>query len=225
MPNLQDVVIIDIPSGNCAVCQNADGLVVNTIVAEPTDPTPRPGFYLVGIELNTPVSIGCRWNGTQFLDAQGNVLVPDVPEVRCAMVNENSFVDNFALAQINQPFVYQNYTLIPLVYPSEEPIIEPIVGIGFYWDGTNFVLPQTNISAVLQIEKSNKTAEFLNKIIQGDKNNNNPIPYGFVNKIILGDDFDKLEVVNVLNTFEIGQKISNTNSFDNCPTITNVIQG
>lgn len=217
MPNLQDIIIIDIPSGNCAVCRNEDGLVINTIVAEPNDPTPRPNSYLISIELNTPVSIGCRWNGKNFLDAQGNVLVPDVPETRCAMVNTNSYVTGFALAQINAPFVYGDTTLVPITN-------EEIVGVGFYWDGTTFVLPQTNTAAILQIEKSNKTAEFLNTIIQGQKNNLNPIPYGFVNKVILGDDFDELEVIKVLNTFEIGQKISNTNSFNNCPTITNVIQ-
>lgn len=217
MPNLQDVIIIDIPSGNCAVCRNADGLVVNIIVADPTDPTPRQGFYLIGIELNTPVTVGCRWDGKNFLDAQGNVLVPDVPETRCAIVNTNSYVTGFALAQINAPFIYENNLLVPVTD-------EYIVGIGFYWNGITFLLPQNNTKAILQIEKSDKTLEFLNTIIQGEKTIENPIPYGFVTKVTLGDYFDKLEVVNVLNTFEIGQKISNTNSFDNCPTITNVIQ-
>lgn len=218
MSNLQDVIIIDIPSGNSAVCRNTDGLVVNIIVADPTDPTPRPNSYLIGIELNTPVTIGCRWNGKNFLDAQGNVLVPDVPETRCAMVDTNSYVTGFALAQINVPFVYGDTTLVPVTN-------EEIVGVGFYWTGTEFLLPENNIKVVLQVDKSNKTLEFLNTIIQGEKISGNLIPYGFVNKITLGDYFDELEVVNVLNTFEIGQKISNTNSFDDCPTITNVTQG
>lgn len=218
MPNLQDVIIIDIPSGNCAVCRNTDGLVVNVIVADPTDPTPRPGFYLIGIELNTPVSTGCRWDGKNFLDAQGNVLVPDVPETRCAMVDTNSYVTGFALAQINAPFIYENSLLIPVTD-------EYIVGIGFYWDGTIFSLPQNNIKAVLQIEKSDKTLKFLNTIIQGEKTIENPIPYGFVTKATQGNYFDELEVVNVLNTFEIGQKISNTNSFDISPIIIDVMQG
>ena len=30
-------------------------------------------------------------------------------------------------------------------------------------------------------------------------------------------------IIGAVNIFEIGQKISNTNSFDNCPTIINVI--
>lgn len=137
MPNLQDVIIIDIPSGNCAVCQDSDGLVVNTIVADSADPTPRPGFYLIGIELNTPVTVGCRWDGSKFLDAQGDVLVPNVPETRCAMVNTDSYVDDFALAQINKPFVYNNYTLVPI---KEGEIVE----VGFYWDGTNFFPPEIN---------------------------------------------------------------------------------
>jgi len=217
MPNLQDVIIIDIPSGNCAVCRNSDGLVVNTIVADLTDPTPRPGFYLVSIELNTPVSIGCRWNGTQFLDANGNVLVPDVPETRCAMVDTNSYVDGFALAQIDSPFIYKNHTLVPLTD-------EQVVGIGFYFTGTELVLPENNLKVSLQIEKSNKTLEFLNTVIQGEKQGENPIPYGFVNKATLGTDFNEIEVINVLNTFELGQKISNTNLFEGCPTITNVTQ-
>ena len=218
MQNLQDIIIIDIPSGNCAVCQDFNGLVVNTIVAEPNDPTPRPGFYLVSIELNTPVTNGCRWDGTNFLDAQGNVLVPDVPETRCAVVNTENYVTGFALAQINAPFIYENSVLVPVTN-------EEVVGIGFYWDITTFLLPQNNIKAVLQIEKSNKTLEFLDTIIQGEKTIKNLIPYGFVNKVTLGDYFDEIEAINVLNTFEIGQKISNTNSFNDCPTITDVTQG
>lgn len=135
MPNLQDIIIIDIPSGNCAVCRNEDGLVVNTIVADPNDPTPRPGFYLIGIELNTPVSIGCRWNGTQFLDAQGNVLTPDVPETKCAVVDSNSYVSELAMAQIDAPFIYEDNLLVPI--PEGET-----VEVGYYWTGTEFINPE-----------------------------------------------------------------------------------
>ena len=65
----------------------------------------------------------------------------------------------------------------------------------------------------------------MNTVIQGEKTGENPIPYGFVKNAILGEYFDELQVVNVLNTFELGQKISNTNSFDDCPTINDVMQG
>jgi hypothetical protein len=219
MQNLQDIVIIDIPSGNCAVCRDEDGLVVNTIVAIPDDPTPRPGFYLIGIELNTPVTEGCKWNGTNFLDSEGNVLKPDVPETKCAVVDPNSIVTNLALAQINKPFVYENNTLVPLVD-------EEIVGIGFYWSGSDFTLPSNNNKLVLKLEKSDKTPEFLNGIIQGEITELNPppIPYGFVKAIDLGESFDLVEVSDVLNSFSVGQKISNTNSFESCPMIIDVIQ-
>lgn len=219
MPTLQDVKIIDIPSGNCAVCRNEDGLVVNTIVAEPNDPTPRPGFYLIGIELNTPVTNGCRWDGTKFLDPQGNVLSPIVPETRCAVVDPNSYVIELALAQIDAPFVYEGNTLIPI--PDGQ-----LVGVGFYWDGSEFLLPENNIKVVLELDKSEKTAEFVNKVIKGqiDSQSELPIPYGFATDLTIGETSDTMQVINVLNTFNLGQKISDTLSFENCPTIIDVKQ-
>jgi len=138
MANLQDIIIIDLPSGNCAVCRNQDGLVVNTIVAEVNDPTPRPGFYLVGIELNTPVTIGCKWDGSKFLDANGNVLAPTVPETHCAVVNSNSYVSELAYAQIDCPYVYGDNTLIPI--PEGE-----IVEVGYLWTGTEFIDPNKRV--------------------------------------------------------------------------------
>jgi hypothetical protein len=54
----------------CAVCQLTDGLIVNIIVAEPTDLAPD-GTQLI----ETPdadgnnAEIGGTWNGTNFLPA------------------------------------------------------------------------------------------------------------------------------------------------------------
>jgi hypothetical protein len=50
----------------CAVCQNSDGLVVNIIVADPTDPAPV-GCFLVGIADDMWCDIGYTWDGTAFL--------------------------------------------------------------------------------------------------------------------------------------------------------------
>jgi len=57
----------------CAVIQ--DGLVVNTIVAEPTD-TPPEGCTLVLIPDNVFVTIGFTHDGTNFIDFNGNPSVP-----------------------------------------------------------------------------------------------------------------------------------------------------
>jgi len=138
MPNLQDAVIIDIPSGNCAVCRNSDGLVVNTIVANPDDPNPFSDSYLIGIELNTPVTVGCRWDGSRFLDAEGNPVVPTVPETHCAIVDSNSYVSNLAYAQINEPYLYGDSTLIPI--PEGET-----VEVGYFWTGTEFIDPNKRV--------------------------------------------------------------------------------
>ena len=52
----------------CAVCQLSDGLIVNLIVAEPTDPAPV-GFQLIATpdNLGNNAYINGTWDGTQFL--------------------------------------------------------------------------------------------------------------------------------------------------------------
>lgn len=219
MQNLQDFIIIDIPSGNCAVCRNEDGVVVNTIVANPEDPVQQPGVYLIGIELNMPVTEGCKWDGENFLDKDGNILKPTVPETRCAVVDQNCAVINFALAQIDVPYVYKNDTLVPITE-------EQIVAKGFFWSGSEFLPPYSQNAVLLKIDKSIRTIDFLDATIQGQVDNLDgaSIPYGFVETVELNESFDIIKVQNVINTFDINQKISNTNSFENCPIIIDVIQ-
>ena len=52
---------------NCAVCQLTDGLVINMIVAEPTDP-PYDGTQLILIPDGVRCDIGWTWDGTTFID-------------------------------------------------------------------------------------------------------------------------------------------------------------
>lgn len=53
-----------------AVCQLSDGLVINIIIAEPTDPCPYPDCQLIetpDVDGNN-AQIGCTWDGTNFID-------------------------------------------------------------------------------------------------------------------------------------------------------------
>lgn len=50
----------------CAVCQLSDGLVVNIIIAVPSDPAPE-GCQLVEIMNDQPCDIGWYWTGTEFI--------------------------------------------------------------------------------------------------------------------------------------------------------------
>ena len=50
----------------CAVCQLSDGLVVNTIIADPGDPAPD-GCQLVEIMAGQACDIGWYWTGTEFV--------------------------------------------------------------------------------------------------------------------------------------------------------------
>lgn len=50
---------------NCAVCQLVDGLVINIIVATPSDPAPD-GCQLVEVMNGMHCEIGYYWDGTQF---------------------------------------------------------------------------------------------------------------------------------------------------------------
>jgi hypothetical protein len=53
----------------CAVCQLSDGLVINLIVAEPTDPPPSDCELVVTpTESGSNADIGWRWTGIEFVD-------------------------------------------------------------------------------------------------------------------------------------------------------------
>lgn len=56
---------------NCAVVQTSDNVVVNKIVAEPTDLAPD-GTYLVLIEDGVVCDMGWIWNGTEFVAPTNN---------------------------------------------------------------------------------------------------------------------------------------------------------
>ena len=49
----------------CAVCQLSDGLVVNIIVASPSD-LPQAGCQLVEVLNGQACDIGWQWDGAQF---------------------------------------------------------------------------------------------------------------------------------------------------------------
>lgn len=51
----------------CAVMQLLDGLVINIIVALPTD-EPQIGCELIEIADGQPCNIGWHWNGYMFVD-------------------------------------------------------------------------------------------------------------------------------------------------------------
>lgn len=63
----------------CAVVQTSDGLVVNKIVAEPTD-FPPENCILISID-GVPCDIGWTWDGQQFVNP--------LPEEENAPVDEN----------------------------------------------------------------------------------------------------------------------------------------
>lgn len=62
----------------CAVIDNTN-TVINLIVADPIDPPPS-GCTLVFKPDNVIVDLGYTWNGTNFLDKEGNVAVVIVEE-------------------------------------------------------------------------------------------------------------------------------------------------
>lgn len=51
----------------CAVVSSLDNIVINKIVAEPTDLAPD-GTYLVLIPNGVMCDIGWYWNGTEFIE-------------------------------------------------------------------------------------------------------------------------------------------------------------
>jgi len=63
---------------NCAVCQLIDGLVINIIVADPTDP-PYDGTQLIEIFDGVMCDIGWVWDGTQFVNPNPDPLPSDTP--------------------------------------------------------------------------------------------------------------------------------------------------
>lgn len=58
----------------CAVVDSTN-TVINMIVAEPTD-VPPEGTILVLVPENLPVMIGDTYDGTNFYDKNGNIVVP-----------------------------------------------------------------------------------------------------------------------------------------------------
>jgi hypothetical protein len=60
----------------CAVCELGGGLVVNIVVAAPSDEPPE-GCQLVEIMADQPCNIGWAWNGSQFVDP--NPPAPEIP--------------------------------------------------------------------------------------------------------------------------------------------------
>jgi len=62
----------------CAVI-DTDGLVVNIIMAEPTDLAPV-GCSLVGIEDDVFCDIAWSWDGSSFINPNPPVIQPETPD-------------------------------------------------------------------------------------------------------------------------------------------------
>lgn len=67
----------------CAVV--LEDKVVNLIVAEPTD-TPPDNCTLVLVPDDVFVTIGFTWDGTNFIDLEGNPSLPNIPLVEPEVV-------------------------------------------------------------------------------------------------------------------------------------------
>jgi hypothetical protein len=61
----------------CAVCEIDTGLVVNVIVASPSDDCPVVGCHLVEIQGGIVCRIGDTWNGSSFVSNISNTPIPD----------------------------------------------------------------------------------------------------------------------------------------------------
>lgn len=64
---------------NCAYIDNTTGTILNIIVASPSDQVPD-GFKLVEIPSDIIVNIGFTHDGSNFIDTEGNVVLPIPPE-------------------------------------------------------------------------------------------------------------------------------------------------
>lgn len=76
----------------CAVCQLSDGLVINLIIAEPTDQCPVDGCQLVLVPEGLPVDLDDKWDGTNFIDANGEIVVYPVVSVEEPVVIDQGLV-------------------------------------------------------------------------------------------------------------------------------------
>jgi hypothetical protein len=63
----------------CAVVNETDGVVVNIIVAEPSDLAPL-NCVLIGIPDDVFCDIGWKWDGVVFVDPNPPVIQPDTPD-------------------------------------------------------------------------------------------------------------------------------------------------
>ena len=63
----------------CAVCQLSDGLVINLIVADPTDSCPYPDCQLIATpDVNgVDAQIGWIWDGSTFVDQNSQIWVTE----------------------------------------------------------------------------------------------------------------------------------------------------
>jgi len=72
----------------CAVCQLLDGLVVNIIVAEPTDSSPDNCKLIISPDVEgNYAGIGFTWNGTIFINPNPPTL-EEIPETITETITE-----------------------------------------------------------------------------------------------------------------------------------------
>ncbi len=110
---------------NCAVCRLSDGLVMNIIVAQPSDPAPE-GCQL--IEIMNGQACGIGW---YYADGVFNG-----PRTFALCNNATNEVVSFFIASYASPI-----PAAPQGYYVVEVLADVACGIGWTWDGTTFIPP------------------------------------------------------------------------------------
>lgn len=109
----------------CAVCRLSDGLVMNTIVASPSDPAPE-GCQLVEIMTGQPCNIGWFYIDGVFNGPRNYAMCVDAT---------NEVVSFFSASYVSP------VPAAPAGYYGVEIPADQDCGIGWTWDGTAFNPP------------------------------------------------------------------------------------
>ena len=109
----------------CAVCRLTDGLVMNTIVADPTDPAPE-GCQLVEIMTGQPCNIGWFYANSVFNGPRTFAL---------CNATTNEVVSFFSASYVSPT------PPAPSGYYGIEVTEDMPCGIGWTWDGSKFNPP------------------------------------------------------------------------------------
>ena len=109
----------------CAVCRISDGLVLNVIVASPSDPAPQ-GCQLIEIMTGQPCDIGWFWANNTFNGPRTYAM--------CS-TSSNEIVSFFSASYVSP------VPTAPDGYYGVEVLPGIDCGIGWTWDGEKFNPP------------------------------------------------------------------------------------